>query len=108
MMRRRDRRRLTTAAGAVLGAAALLVASPGTPEAASADCGENAGNVCWKNEACATFLFYKHCTTEFKYFPREPQSGGGGSSASPDNQGIVDTGECVWGRDYLGSEPRGC
>lgn len=106
-----DRRQLAAGAGAVVGALALLLASPGTPEAASADCGENDGNICWENESCVNILFYEQCTTEFKYYRRSADGGGGGGGdASGDDGGpsIVEPGGCTWGKDYIGWEPRGC
>lgn len=114
MTRWSGRTGLWTGAGTFLAALALLLASPAQPEAASADCGDNAGNICWENESCVDILFYDQCTTEYRYYPQGSSSGGGGSAADglPEDGGSLvkaHSGEgCTWGRDYLGWEPRGC
>lgn len=108
-MRGSERRRLSLGVGALLGAVALLLASPAQPQAASADCGENSGSVCWENESCVDILFYEQCTTEYRYYPRESSDGG---SSTGDGDGSllddVEDGDCQWGDDYIGWEPRDC
>jgi hypothetical protein len=54
----------------ILSAAAFL-ASPSPQYAGEADCGKNSGNVCWSDEACVNLLFYKQCTTKYKYYEGE-------------------------------------
>lgn len=115
MTRWSGRTGLWTGAGVFLAALALLLASPAQPEAASAGCGDNSGDVCWENESCVDILFYDQCTTEYKYYPQTPTGGGGGGgggSGVDDLEGpfvdAFDGDGCTWGRDYLGWEPRGC
>lgn len=114
-MRGSERTRLSMGAGVFLAALALLLASPAQPEAASADCADNDGPICWENESCVDILFYDQCTTEYKYYPQTSSGGGGGDGAASgidDNDGsLLDAynGEsCTWGDDYIGWEPRGC
>lgn len=108
MKRGSERRRLSVGVGALLGAVALLLASPTQPQAASADCGENSGSVCWENESCVDILFYEQCTTEYRYYPRE--IAGGGDDGGDDDPLLEDfeVDDCVWGEDYVGWEPRDC
>lgn len=65
--------RLATRAGmtaiAFLIAAGAYLSAPAQPRAQSSDCGANDGNVCWMTQECTTFLFYKICTTRYKYYP---------------------------------------
>ena len=35
-------------------------------------CGPYDGPMCWSNESCINIIFYKQCTTEYKYFGRVP------------------------------------
>ena len=101
----RNRSRLYASALSFLAAAGLYLAVPGQPEAAAATCnGTNTGKVCWENESCVEMLFYKQCTTTYKYFPASG-SGGEGSDAWLEEPG---GGSCQWGRDYNGWEPRRC
>lgn len=60
--------RIALAALFALTAAAFLV-SPSPQYASEADCGPNSGKVCFANESCAGFLFFKQCTTKYKYYP---------------------------------------
>lgn len=60
--------RLMVAAVTFLVAVGAYLAAPPAPRAASADCGPNSGNLCWKNESCAGILWFKQCTTEYKYY----------------------------------------
>jgi len=53
---------------AFLFSAFLLAASPEPQLASDADCGANDGNVCWSNEECLNLLFYRMCTTRYKYY----------------------------------------
>lgn len=103
MTRGSGRRRTWVGAGSLLAALALLLASPARPEAASADCGQNSGSVCWENESCVNILFYEQCTTEYKYYP---STDGGGEESTrldePESDG------CTWGVDYIGWEPLDC
>ena|GEM_PF-1479717 len=48
----------------------LLAASPSPQTAAEASCGPNDGNLCWSDESCASILFFKQCTTKYKYYPK--------------------------------------
>ncbi len=85
---------------------ALFLAVPGQPQAATSSCnGTNTGKVCWQNESCVNILFYKQCTTTYKYYPA-PGGTGGGSGG--DDNSFQPSGGCTWGRDYVGWEPRGC
>jgi hypothetical protein len=112
MTRWSGRTGLWTGAGIFLAALALLLASPAQPEAASASCGDNSGDICWENESCVDILFYDQCTTEYKYYPQSSTGGGGAASGLPDDAGALLQGPsgdgCTWGQDYLGWEPRGC
>ena len=104
-MRNSNRSRLYASALSFLAAAGLYLAVPDQPQAAAATCsGSNTGKVCWENESCVEMLFYKQCTTTYKYFPAAG-SGGGGSDPWLEEPG--DSG-CQWGRDYIGWEPRRC
>jgi hypothetical protein len=47
----------------------LLAASPEPQAASDSDCGANQGQLCWQNESCASFIFFKMCTTRYKYYP---------------------------------------
>jgi hypothetical protein len=47
----------------------LLAASPEPQAASDSDCGANEGQLCWQNESCASFIFFKMCTTKYKYYP---------------------------------------
>jgi hypothetical protein len=49
-------------------------------------------------------LFYKQCTTTYKYFPA---AGSGGGSSDPWLEEPGDGG-CQWGEGYIGWEPRRC
>ncbi len=104
-MRNPNRSRLYASALSFLVAAGLYLAVPDQPQAAAATCnGSNTGKVCWENESCMDMLFYKQCTTTYKYF-RAAGSGGGGSDPWLEEPG--DSG-CQWGWDYIGWEPRRC
>ena len=73
---------------AFLVAAAAYLAAPEAPRAAASSCsGMNSGKVCWQNESCVDILFYKQCTTTYKYFPapNERPGGGGGCRWDPEN-----------------------
>jgi hypothetical protein len=48
----------------------LLAASPSPQTAAEAPCGPNNGNLCWSDESCLNILFYKQCTTKYRYYPK--------------------------------------
>jgi hypothetical protein len=50
----------------------LLAASPEPQAASASDCGSNSGELCWQNESCAWFVFFKMCTTKYKYYPVAP------------------------------------
>lgn len=66
----------------ILAAVALLIATaPAEPRAQAANCGGNDGNVCWQDEQCIWILFYKRCTTNYKYYP----AGGGGGGNDPED-----------------------
>jgi hypothetical protein len=61
-------RRVTTVLGLAL-ASALSLASPMRPSALLADdCGHFSGKECSHTEACVNILFYKMCTTKYKYY----------------------------------------
>ncbi len=103
-MRNPNRSRLIAGAITLLASTALFLAVPGRPHAATSSCnGTNTGKVCWQNESCVDILFYKQCTTTYKYFPAAG-SGGGGSDPFLKEP----SGGCAWGRDYNGWEPRRC
>ena len=74
MRSRSLRKRLLSLLLAASVGSGMLVSVPGA-EAAEADCGANDGNKCWENQSCINVLFYKQCTTKYKYYP-------GGSSSS--------------------------
>ncbi|MEX2465293.1 MAG: hypothetical protein WD995_00190 [Gemmatimonadota bacterium] len=56
--------------GLLLAAALAFLAAPGSQIAAS-DCGSNDGEMCWENESCFNVLFYRQCTTNYKYYEGE-------------------------------------
>lgn len=72
-------RRTTAALIALVVAVAIHLALPETPRAAESDCGANSGNICWQNESCFGLLWYRQCTTTYKYYPAasEEESDGG-------------------------------
>lgn len=47
----------------------LLAASPSPQAAAEAPCGPNDGQLCWSDESCINIIFYKQCTTRYRYYP---------------------------------------
>lgn len=115
-MRGRGRGKLAVGAATFLAALALALTTPAQPEAASAGCGENSGNVCWENESCVDILFFNQCTTDYRYYPKDVDSDVGDA-----DDGIPDTGnedpsldehddpdDCRWGEDYIGWAPRNC
>lgn len=54
-------------------AGGVYLSAPPAPRAAATDCGSNSGNKCWENQECVTLIFYKICTTRYKYYPaKEP------------------------------------
>lgn len=54
-------------------AGGVYLSAPPAPRAAASDCGANSGNKCWENQECVTLIFYKICTTKYKYYPaKEP------------------------------------
>lgn len=107
-MKGSGRRKWTTGVVTFAAAAGLALVTPAEPRAASADCGENTGPVCWQNESCVNILFYEQCTTDYKYYPSTTSSGGGGGSGDDstvdDGDGVwtFDPDECTWGDDYIG------
>lgn len=103
-MRGRESKRLAVGAATFLAAAALALATPSQPRAASADCGGGYDVVCWQNESCLDILFYEQCTTEYKYYKSSPSGGGGGSFGGErgDYPVFDDPGCEQWGDDYLG------
>ena len=104
-MRNLTRSRLIAGAITFLASTALFLAVPGRPHAATSSCsGTNTGKVCWQNESCVDILFYKQCTTTYKYYPA---FGGTGGSGNRDTT-LESSGGCTWGRDYVGWAPRGC
>lgn len=66
------RSRLAIPAAFVL-SASLLAASPEPKAAAASDCGANEGQLCWSNESCANFIFFKMCTTHYKYWEKQTE-----------------------------------
>lgn len=54
---------------AFLLSAFLLAASPEPQAASDSECGAFDGQKCWQNESCAWFIFFKMCTTKYKYYP---------------------------------------
>ncbi len=105
-MRNPTRSRLIAGAITFLASTALFLAVPDRPHAATSSCsGTNTGKVCWQNESCVNILFYKQCTTTYKYYPA-PGGTGGGSGAG--DTSLQPSGGCTWGQDYVGWAPRGC
>ncbi len=104
-MRNPHRSRLIAGAIMFLASTALFLAVPGRPHAATSSCnGTNTGKVCWQNESCVNILFYTQCTTTYKYYAAAGGTGGSGFGGAL----VEPSGGCVWGRDYLGWEPRRC
>lgn len=68
---------------AFLFSAFLLAASPQPQAAADADCGAYGGNLCWENQSCVSIIFFKMCTTKYKYYPEGSGGGGGGGLIEP-------------------------
>lgn len=64
-------------------AVAIHLALPETPRAAESGCGPNSGNICWENESCFGIIWYRQCTTTYKYYPAasEEESDGGEKDA---------------------------
>ncbi len=56
--------------GLLLAAALAFVAAPADQVAAS-ECGSGGGNLCWEDQACINIIFYKQCTTKYRYYPGE-------------------------------------
>ncbi len=106
-MRNPNRSRLIAGAITLLASTALFLAVPGRPHAATSSCnGTNTGKVCWQNESCVDILFYKQCTTTYKYYPAPGGTGDGGGSGDKDPSLQSSGGGCIWGRDYVGWAPR--
>ena len=104
-MRNPNRSRLIAGATTFLASTALFLAVPAQPRAQTSSCnGTNTGKVCWQNESCVNILFYKQCTTTYKYYPAPGGRGGSGR----DDASLRPSGGCTWGRDYVGWAPRGC
>jgi hypothetical protein len=55
--------------GAFTVAVLVLAAAPAEPRAEETLCGSYDGNVCQKNESCIWILFYRQCTTTYRYYP---------------------------------------
>jgi hypothetical protein len=53
----------------------LLAASPEPQAASDSTCGAYDGKLCWQNESCASFIFFKMCTTKYKYYPNASPPG---------------------------------
>lgn len=51
-------------------AGGVYLSAPPAPRAAATDCGAYQGSVCWQDESCINILFYKQCTTKYKYYPK--------------------------------------
>ncbi len=104
-MRNSNRSRLIVGALTFLASTALFLAVPSRPHAATWSWnGTNTGKVCWQNESCVDILFYKQCTTTYKYYAAAGGTGGSGL----EDAAIQPSGGCMWGRDYLGWAPRRC
>jgi hypothetical protein len=107
-MRNPIRSRLIAGATTFLASTALFLAVPAQPSAQTSSCsGTNTGKVCWQNESCVDILFYKQCTTTYKYYPAPGETGSDGGSGDEDTS-FQSSGDCIWGRDYLGWEPSRC
>ncbi len=105
-MRNPNRSRLIAGAITFLASMALFLAVPDRPHAATSSCnGTNTGKVCWQNESCVNILFYKQCTTTYKYYPAPGGTGGGSGTG---DTSLQPSGGCTWGQDYVGWAPRGC
>jgi hypothetical protein len=59
--------KLLSIPGLFLVGALAFMAAPASNVAAS-DCGANEGHLCWDNESCINIIFYKQCTTKYKYW----------------------------------------
>jgi hypothetical protein len=68
--------------GIVAAVVLLIATAPAEPRAQAGSCGANDGNICQQDEQCVWILFYKRCTTNYKYYP----SGGGGGDGSGDDE----------------------
>jgi len=55
-------------AGILAAVAFLIATAPSEPRAQESSCGPNSGNVCQTDEQCVTIIFYKRCTTNYKYY----------------------------------------
>lgn len=69
-MLRRFCRRAVLAALTFLIAGGVYLSAPPAPRAAATDCGAYDGSLCWQDESCINILFYKQCTTRYKYYPK--------------------------------------
>ena len=99
-MKGSGRQRWTVGVATFVAALGLALVTPSEPRAASADCGENSGSVCWENKSCLDILFYKQCTTEYRYYS---SSSGGEAGGDDDTARKSDLpSDCTWGEDYLG------
>ncbi len=49
----------------------LLASSPSPQTAEESSCGPHDGNLCWSNESCLNILFFRMCTTNYKYYSKE-------------------------------------
>jgi len=58
---------------AFLFSAFLLAASPEPQAASDSDCGSNDGSLCWSNESCVNIIFFKMCTTRYRYWVKVDQ-----------------------------------
>lgn len=65
--------RLTTGVVTVVAALGLLLAVPGQPQPAVAECGEYNGNKCKEQQDCVVILFYSSCTTDYYYYQESMQ-----------------------------------
>lgn len=59
--------RIISIPGLLLAGALAFMAAPATNVAAS-DCGAHGGELCWENQSCVNIIFYKQCTTKYKYW----------------------------------------
>jgi len=59
--------RLLSIPGLALLGALTFFSAPGGQVAAS-ECSSGTPHPCWENEACINIIFYKQCTTKYKYY----------------------------------------
>jgi len=59
--------RLLSIPGLALVGALTFLSAPGGQVAAS-ECSSGSPHLCWQNQNCINIIFYKQCTTNYKYY----------------------------------------